>query len=218
MNILDIFQRAVLILVPLVLSLTVHEYAHALSAKLLGDDTAERGGRLTLNPIVHADPIGTVLLPLILVIFNAPFGFGWAKPVPVTPQRFSRKVSMRTGMLIVSAAGPLSNLVMAFISAGAISLLFHTGTLDPEGAVASLLVQLIVLNIALFVFNLIPVYPLDGQKVLTGLLSYDAAIRFERFSARYGTWLLVGVFVLAQRALFLPVSLIYRSMLTIVGL
>src|SRR5689334_23219884 len=96
-------------LIPLILSLTVHEWAHAYSAFRLGDDTASRQGRLTLNPIPHIDPIGTILCPLLGI------PFGWAKPVPVNPLRFNRGVSMRTGMMITAAAGPLSNLVLAVL-------------------------------------------------------------------------------------------------------
>src|SRR5688572_26569558 len=98
-----------MMLIPLVLSLTVHEWAHAMSAYRLGDDTAAREGRLTLNPIVHIDPLGTLLLPLMGV------PFGWAKPVPVVPTRFRRDVNMSTGMMITAAAGPFSNLVLAFL-------------------------------------------------------------------------------------------------------
>jgi Zn-dependent protease len=94
-------------LIPLLLSLTVHEWAHAFAASRLGDDTAERMGRLTLNPIPHIDPLGTVILPLL----NIPFG--WARPVPVNPVRFTRKLSMSAGMMIVAVAGPLSNVVLA---------------------------------------------------------------------------------------------------------
>src|SRR5579872_3573193 len=96
-------------LVPLVLSLTVHEWAHAYSAFRLGDDTAARMGRMTLNPIPHIDPIGTILLPMLGI------PFGWAKPVPITPTRFRRDISMRAGIMITAAAGPLSNLVLAVL-------------------------------------------------------------------------------------------------------
>src|SRR5262249_40137549 len=99
----------ILYLIPMVLSLTVHEWAHAYPGFRLGDDTAAREGRLTLNPLPHMDPIGTFLLPLLKV------PFGWAKPVPVNPLRFRRDVTMRTGMMITAAAGPLSNLALAFI-------------------------------------------------------------------------------------------------------
>ena len=106
-----------MILIPLLLSLTVHEWAHAWSAYRLGDDTASMQGRLTLNPIAHIDPVGTLVLPLLGI------PFGWAKPVPVNPTRFRRGVNMSTGMIITAAAGPLSNVVLALLSAVAFGLI-----------------------------------------------------------------------------------------------
>src|SRR5512142_2218234 len=97
------------ILIPLLLSLTVHEFAHAWSAARLGDDTGARAGRLTLNPLAHIDPIGTILLPLLGI------PFGWARPVPVDPSRFRRTVKMRTGVMLTAAAGPLSNVILAVV-------------------------------------------------------------------------------------------------------
>ena len=101
---------ALMRLIPLVLSLSVHEWAHAWSAHRLGDDTAQRQGRLTLNPISHIDPIGTILMPLF-----SPIPFGWARPVPFNPANFTRNIQMRVGVMIVAAAGPLSNLVLAIL-------------------------------------------------------------------------------------------------------
>src|SRR5687768_7374424 len=113
----------VMILIPLLLSLTVHEWAHAYSAYRLGDDTAEREGRLTLNPIAHIDPLGTLLLPLLGI------PFGWARPVPVNPTRFRRDVSMRSGMMLTAAAGPASNVVIAVLASIVYGLLLR---LRPE--------------------------------------------------------------------------------------
>jgi len=146
-------------LIPLVLSLTVHEFAHAWSAYRLGDDTAARMGRLTLNPLAHIDPIGTILLPLLRV------PFGWAKPVPVNPARFRRDVSMSTGMMITAAAGPASNIVLAVVCTVAFALLSRLapGALEAGGGgPAALLMRLIQMNVALGIFNLIPLPPLDG--------------------------------------------------------
>src|SRR5437867_2736516 len=98
-------------LIPMILSLTVHEYSHALTARRLGDDTAEQLGRLTLNPLAHIDPIGTIALPILLSF--GPLFFGWAKPVPHNPLRFSPGVNRRTGTMLVAAAGPISNLLLA---------------------------------------------------------------------------------------------------------
>lgn len=145
----------------MVLSLSVHEWAHAWSALRLGDDTAAREGRLTLNPMSHIDPIGTLLLPML----NIPFG--WAKPVPVNPVRFDRKWSMRTGMALTAAAGPISNLLIALVC----TVVFGIGLrVAPDvvdhGAARELLLKLIQLNVALALFNLLPVPPLDGSRVV----------------------------------------------------
>ena len=218
---MDIIRRAILVLVPMILSLTVHEYAHALAGKKLGDNTAEGMGRLTLNPIAHIDPIGTLLLPLILIVSSSGLFFGWAKPVPVNPTRFSRKFSMRTGMMIVAAAGPLSNLTMAILCAALFSVGVHTGILVniPE-AIQMLFVTMIGINVALFIFNMIPVYPLDGQKVLAGLLKGEMAVRYERFNAQMGSWLLIGLIILMQYVPIIawPYTVVYSAIRFIVGL
>lgn len=150
-----------MLLIPMVLSLTVHEWAHAMSAYKLGDDTALREGRLTLNPISHIDPIGTILLPLLGI------PFGWAKPVPVNPARFRRDVNMSTGMAITAAAGPLSNLVLAAACAIGIAVLVRIeGRTANNSAFFTLLVFGLQLNVALCVFNLLPLYPLDGSRIV----------------------------------------------------
>ena len=160
----DMLVKLVTVLVPLVLSLTVHEYAHAAMAKLLGDDTAEREGRFTLDPTSHIDPFGSLALPALLVLMNTGFWFGWAKPVPYNPLRFSRKIRMKHGVLLVALAGPLSNLLLAVVCAALFSIF------GGSGAVGSLLETCVLLNVLLFLFNLLPVPPLDGSKVAYGLM------------------------------------------------
>jgi Zn-dependent protease len=181
-----LLQR-VMIIVPLVLSLTVHEWAHAASAAYLGDDTAQRQGRLTLDPTVHIDPLGTLLLPLMGI------PFGWARPVPVNPARFRRDVPMRRGMVLTAAAGPFSNLVLAVVGAIAHGLWIRFGQEDSlRGGVSALLQTTIVMNVALAVFNMLPIPPLDGSRVVDGLMPP----RWERAWAKYcqyGPWLLLFI-------------------------
>jgi Zn-dependent protease len=154
-------QRGLMLLIPLVLSLTVHEYAHAWSAWRLGDDTATRLGRLTLNPLAHIDPIGTLLLPLLGV------PFGWARPVPVNPARFRKGVNMSLGMAVTAAAGPLSNLLMAVLATVALAgVAWYLPSSAAHPAILQLLEIMIGLNVNLALFNLIPVPPLDGSRIL----------------------------------------------------
>jgi Zn-dependent protease len=190
----EILQR-VMTLVPMILSLTVHEWAHAWSAFRLGDDTAARQGRLTLNPLVHIDLLGTLLLPLMGI------PFGWAKPVPVNPTRFRRTITMRTGMMLTAAAGPLSNVILAIVCTVAAGLLLRfrpdvmLGTIV-DGTVRSspvswLLQRTIAMNVALALFNMLPVPPLDGSRVVDGLIPY----RWREYWERYLRWGSIGLVV-----------------------
>jgi Zn-dependent protease len=185
-----------LFLIPMILSLSVHEWAHAYSAFRLGDDTAARLGRLTLNPVAHIDLIGTILLPMLGV------PFGWAKPVPINPARFRRNVNMRTGMMITAAAGPVSNVLIALACIVLLSLLIK---IDPailvgEGkAMMSLLYGAVSLNVILAVFNMLPIFPLDGSRVVDGLISRRLRPAWERF-VRYSPLVLILV-LLSPRVL-----------------
>ena len=173
-----------LILPVSILSLSVHEWAHAWSAYRLGDDTASRQGRLTLNPLAHIDPLGTLLLPLL------GFPIGWAKPVPVNPLRFRREVTMKAGKMITAVAGPLSNAVIAIVSAVILGLLERFGLeYVAHGAVMMLLRASIFLNIGLCLFNLLPIPPLDGSRVADGIMPYRLRPQWEAFS-RYGMFVL----------------------------
>jgi Zn-dependent protease len=216
---------AVMVLIPMILSLTVHEFAHAFLAKRLGDNTAEKEGRLNLNPLNHADPFGTLLLPLLILLANGATGggripfFGWAKPVPVNAGRFTRKITARTGNMLVAAAGPTANLLMALLCAGILSVTAHTGlaaSLAPP--LQTLLVQMLFINGGLFVFNMIPIYPLDGEKVVAGFLSTPNAIKFERFNRQFGTWALWGIILFARDLIAYPAQLVVSGVLTVVGL
>lgn len=147
-------------LVILLLSIDVHEFAHAWTATRLGDTTAQRLGRLSLNPLVHLDPVGTIM---ILLSSLGGFGIGWGKPVPVNP--YNLRTDPRTGMGLVAVSGPLSNLILASVAALPLRLLPIPGVLE------FILELLVLLNISLAVFNLLPIYPLDGYSVLLGILN-----------------------------------------------
>lgn len=181
--------EALLRVIPLVLSLSVHEWAHAYSAFRLGDDTAERQGRLTLNPIPHIDPIGTLLLPLIGV------PFGWARPVPVNPLRFTRKLRMRTGMMITAAAGPFSNVVLALVCVVALGLLWRFEVQNE--AVSVLLKNGFFINVLLAFFNMLPIPPLDGSRIADGVMPERLRAGWERFG-QYAPLVLIGVILLGQ--------------------
>lgn len=195
----------------LVFSLTVHESAHAWAADRLGDPTARALGRISLNPLVHADPIGTLLFPLVGLLTHAPI-IGWAKPVPVATWRFSRP---RRDYLLVAAAGPMSNLSLALVAAVALRLLPAAA---PESAgvrllepVANIVYAMLVVNLLLAIFNMLPIPPLDGGTVLAGLLPERVAAGFDRLRP-YGFVLL---YVLMFSGGFsLVVGIPYRYMLS----
>lgn len=166
-------------------AITIHESSHGWAAYKMGDPTAYAMGRITLNPIAHIDPIGTILLPLILVIMGAP-PFGWAKPVPVNPMNLK---DPRRDNLIISAAGPLSNFSVAFLAFLGIRILkiLSPSLFHPYGGFSGLasgifliLYYTVLINIILAVFNLIPIPPLDGSGVLMGLISDEAAAKYEQ--------------------------------------
>jgi len=218
--------RLVFVLVPMILSLTVHEYFHAWMALKLGDDTAYQAGRLTLNPLAHIDPIGTLLLPIIGLTTGAPF-FGWAKPVPVSPLRFTRSLRLRTGVMLTSAAGPLSNLLFALVLAAVLSVIARIIGMEQlfdslqrnQGisvAIVRLLGWTILINIGLFVFNLIPIPPLDGSGVLAGLIP-DSKLYILDFLARYSFILFIVVLLLGGKFIGYPVRWIVEGISLLTG-
>ncbi len=190
-------------LVIVILSAIIHEYSHGWVADRLGDSTARLAGRLTLNPLAHIDPIGTILVPLILVMLPGNFIFGWAKPVPFNP--FALR-SRRWGPALVALAGPLSNLLIALVLAIVIRIL-------GVSIFTSLLAIIVYINILLAVFNLVPIPPLDGSKVLYALLPDTPSWwRLKVQMEQYGMMLVI-VFILIGWELIVPIiSWLFRIM------
>jgi len=175
----------------LLFSLSVHESAHAWTALQQGDDTALREGRISLNPIVHIDPIGTVLLPLIMLF--TPMGgflFGWAKPTPVQPRHFK---NFRLGQILTSGAGPVSNFLLAILFTIFYAIALRLVT--PQSPVLFLLWTGVYLNVILGVFNLIPVPPLDGSWIASWGLPRKWGDLYDRYMEPYGYLILIGLIV-----------------------
>ncbi len=174
-------------IIPVLISVTMHEAAHGYVANLLGDNTAKKLGRVTLNPFKHIDRFGTVILPLLLILIKSPFIFGWAKPVPVMFHRLKKPLR---DMVIVAIAGPLTNIVLAIISASILSLMQNLSLLDNLWLVRTL-INFILINTILAVFNMIPVPPLDGGRVAVGLLPKYFSYQLAKLE-RYGLFIIIG--------------------------
>lgn len=196
-------------IIPLMFSVVFHEVAHGWMADKLGDSTARERGRLTLNPIPHIDPFHTILMPL-LTYFFAGFFFGGAKPVPVNPNRFYQHVNMRKGMMWVAAAGPLSNLILAIASA---FLYTATARFFPNKILIDFFYISLLINVVLGFFNMLPIPPLDGSKVLMGILprEYD---RFFLSIERYGFFIIIALIATgALGYIFMPINWIMKGLL-----
>ena len=174
--------------IPVLLAITMHEAAHGYVAWRLGDPTAMRAGRVTANPLKHIDPVGTLLLPGLLLLIRAPFLFGFAKPVPVD---FSKLRKPKRDMVLVAIAGPASNILLAILSA----LLIGLGNILPASAGLWLVNNLensIIINLLLAIFNLIPLPPLDGGRIAVGLLPRSLGWRLAKLE-KFGLFILLGL-------------------------
>jgi Zn-dependent protease len=219
-------QMATVWILPVILAVTLHEAAHGFAAHRLGDDTAWRQGRVSLNPLNHIDPFGTILLPAILLLSHAPFLFGYAKPVPVN-YRALRKP--RRDMVLVALAGPATNIAMALIAA----LLFHLLGFVPAAGqnwAARNLYNTLQLNIVLAVFNMLPLPPLDGGRVAVGILPRALGNQLARVEP-YGMFILIGFLMilpllgqglgvnlnLFSRLIATPANVIIQAIITVTG-
>jgi Zn-dependent protease len=190
-------------IVILLFSIVFHEVAHGKVALWKGDTTARDAGRLTLNPIPHIDIFGTILFPLFLILMRSPVLFGWAKPVPVNPWRLRES---KKDMALIGASGPASNFLLAVIA----GILFRIsiGAIGANNVLAQALFFAVFINLVLAFFNLIPIPPLDGSKIVMGFLPDDLALQYSRIG-RYGFLIIFGLFFLGifQRILFPIVNL-----------
>lgn len=190
----------------IIMSVVVHEVAHGFIALKFGDKTALYAGRLTLNPLHHLDMFGSVLLPLFLIVFHAPFLFGWAKPVPYNPENFSNK---RLGTLAVASAGIIANIAIAIIFG--LILRFSLGNFASTDLI-SILSTIVLINLGLAIFNLVPIPPLDGSKILFSILpsSLDSVLNFlERYSL-----MLVLVFIMFFVQYLIPILTFSYKLIT----
>ena len=203
----EIIQTIAIYALPVIFAITLHEAAHAYAAKYFGDLTAYSQGRMSLNPVRHIDPFGTILIPLLLALLSSPFIFGYAKPVPVD---FSRLRNPKKQMAWVALAGPLANLVMAFLWMLSYFVLQSAGINEVfflEMAEAG-----VKINLILFAFNLFPLPPLDGGRIMTSILPNRYAFRFARIEP-YGFFIVLGLMMLNLLSYWMKPVMMLAAML-----
>lgn len=205
-------QTLLIYIIPLTFAITVHEFAHGWVANQCGDETARMLGRLTLNPIKHIDPMGTILVPIVLYFTGSPFLFGWAKPVPIN---FNALKYPKRDMILVALAGPASNFIMALLWSFAIII-----ALSLE---SQLLIEMakfgVVINLVLGVFNLLPLPPLDGSRIVSALLANNLAYYYNKLEV-YGLYIVLALlfFGIFQKVILPVVRTLQVSIFSAIGL
>ncbi len=197
MDIQLILQTILVSIIPLTLGIILHEVAHAVAANYCGDDTAKKMGRITLNPVPHIDPMGTLFF--VLTAAFSPFVFGWAKPVPVNPRRFTRFKEIKSGMLLVSLAGPLSNVLLSIVFLILFKIYVDFGYVHFAGTsfgefLKNMLLSGIIINAVLAFINLIPIPPLDGSHIIAKFLPYPYDAKYMSIS-KFGMMILLLLIV-----------------------
>ena len=215
MDIVEIGGKLALFFVPFLFALCFHEYAHGLVAKWRGDNTAERLGRLTLNPMAHADLVGTFILPISAIVFGIPIFFGWAKPVPVDPRNLK---NVRTDMFWIALAGPLSNVFLAVVSTVFMFAAYRYGFLGSYSrSVHTLLEMFVLTNLFLAIFNIIPLHPLDGGKVLARFLPASINYKLEQ-NEHITSLILLGLVITGMlKVLQIPVFFVFNHLMSFAG-
>lgn len=212
MDINAIIQTLSVMALPLLLGVTLHEAGHAYAAYYLGDDTAAKAGRLSLNPLVHIDPVGTLLMPGFLLLMGAPFLFGYAKPVPVNVGRLRNP---RRDDIIVSLAGPAGNIIVALVGAIALKVSTSMG-FTAEDWIVQTSYYTVMFNCLLAVFNLLPIPPLDGGRVLQAILPYSQAQALGQVE-RFGFFIVIGIIVFIPAVVKVPLEILMTLILSVVG-
>lgn len=215
MDLVEIGGRLAIFFVPFLFALCFHEFSHGLVAKWRGDNTAEQLGRLTMNPMAHADMVGTFILPISAIVFGIPFFFGWAKPVPVNTRNLK---NVRTDMFWIAIAGPLSNVLLAVVATVFMFLALRFGFLGSySGTIMELLQMFVLVNLFLAIFNIIPLHPLDGGKVLARFLPPSINYKLEQNEHISGMILLGLVLTGALHVLRGPVMFIFNYLMAFAG-
>lgn len=215
MDPIEIGAKLGLRFVPFLFALCFHEYAHGLVAKWRGDNTAEQLGRLTLNPMAHADILGTFILPISSIVFGLPIFFGWAKPVPVNARNLK---NVRTDMFWIALAGPLSNVFLAIVTALFLFLAMSFNFLGEYTTPVFLLSEMFILiNLFLAIFNILPIHPLDGGKVLARFLPASINYKLEQNEQITSLILMMLIFTGMLSILVYPVKLLFGLLLSFAG-